>query len=92
MKTFKDLEFDLTNMAGGQRAELNFQNGYGASVLRGDGTTFSRTDGGTYELAVLSGSRLCYDTHITEDVLNWQTEEEITAALKAIQQLDGDNK
>jgi hypothetical protein len=87
MKTFNDLEFNLTNMVGGARAELNFPNGYGASVLRGDGTTFSRTAGGTYELAVLKGDRLCYDTHITDDVLNWQTKEQINVALKSIQQL-----
>jgi hypothetical protein len=83
MKTFKNLEFE-PNAIGGERAELNFPNGYGASVLRG-GT--GRTSGGTYELAVLKSDRLCYDTHITDDVLNWQTFEEINVALKSIQQL-----
>jgi hypothetical protein len=88
MKTLGDMRFE-PNRIGGERAELNFPNGYGASVLRGSsGWVFSgRTSGGTYELAVLKGSCLCYDTHITNDVLNYQTEEQINAALLAIQEL-----
>jgi hypothetical protein len=87
MKTFDDMRFQ-PNAIGGERAELNFPNGYGASVLRGggDGMFGGRTAGGTYELAVLKGDRLCYDTNITDDVLNYQTEEQINAALVKIQE------
>jgi hypothetical protein len=87
MKTLDDMRFK-PNAIGGERAELNFPNGYGASVLRGGGDTFfgGRTMGGTYELAVLKGDRLCYDTNITDDVLNYQTEEQINAALVKIQE------
>jgi hypothetical protein len=86
MKTLDDMRFQ-PNAIGGERAELNFPNGYGASVLRGGTGMFGgRTSGGTYELAVLKGGDLCYDTHITDDVLNYQTEEQINAALVKIQE------
>jgi hypothetical protein len=60
-----------------------FPNGYGASVVKGP-----RTYGGPegfYEMAVLrydgDESHLTYDTPITDDVLGWQTIEDIAAAL-----------
>jgi hypothetical protein len=87
MKTFNNLEFKPNEIAGGERAELNFPNGYGASVLRGGAAFGARTFGGTYELAVLKGEGLCYDTYLTDNVLNYQTEQQVSDALKAIQQL-----
>jgi hypothetical protein len=88
MKTLDDMRFQ-PNAIGGERAELNFPNGYGASVLRGGGIGMfgGRTSGGTYELAVLKGERLCYDTYLTDDVLNYQTEQQVNDTLNAIQQL-----
>jgi hypothetical protein len=88
MKTLDDMRFK-PNAIGGERAELSFPNGYGASVLRsgGNGMFGGRTAGGTYELAVLKGVKLCYDTYLTDDVLNYQTEQQVNDTLKAIQQL-----
>ena len=40
-----------------------------------------------YELAVLHNDELCYDTPITDDVLGWQTMEEINKTLKEIEKL-----
>jgi hypothetical protein len=93
MKTLDDMRFQ-PNRIGGERAELNFPNGYGASVLRGCGDEFwgGRTSGGTYELAVLKANSsnvrcLCYDTYITDDVLNYQTEQQVNDTLVKIQEL-----
>lgn len=86
MKTFKDLVFRPHGYSPtGQRARIYFRNGYGASVLFGrdfysDGIT-------TYELAVLKDGDICYDTPITDDVLGYLTEKEVTETLIKIQNL-----
>jgi hypothetical protein len=86
MKTFKDLEFKPhPNALGGIQAVIDFDNGYGASVIC---TSFSY--GGTlglYELAVLHDGEITYDTPITGDVMGYLTEDEVTELLKQIQEL-----
>jgi len=85
MTVLKDIKFKLSGISGpNQRATIVFPNGFGASILNGVGCSVKDT---TYELAVLDGNNLCYDTHITDDVLGWQTEEEINVALKQIAEL-----
>lgn len=67
--------------APGKQWKFKFANGYGASVIN-DGYG---ADQGLYELAVLNSTgALTYETPITDDVLGYQTEDEITAALDAI--------
>ena len=90
MKTFNHLQFRQPSepyMA--TRAVMFFKNGYGVSVLTG-ASSYS-TDSVSYELAVLKGtpkqSDLCYDTPITGDVLGWQSPEQITATMRAVQSL-----
>jgi hypothetical protein len=85
--TLEELKFSQHHVVhGGIQATVDFPNGYGASVvgggrgLYGDGMT-------TYELAVIHGEVLCYATPITGDVLGWQTQDEITALLQAIEAL-----
>lgn len=46
-----------------------FDNGYGASVVRNDLSYGNKQ--GLFELAVLKGNDICYDTHITNDVVGW---------------------
>jgi hypothetical protein len=74
---------------GGVQAKVFFANGYGASVICGP-ETYGNKDG-LYELAVLRGTeadwKLCYDTPITDDVLGWQTEEDISDVLGKIEAL-----
>ena len=82
MKTFKDLEFN--NISGLNRAFLEFDNGYGISVISGKGTYSNE---GTYEVAILYKGELTYNTHITGDVLGWQTPEQITEVIKQVQEL-----
>lgn len=82
---------------GGVQRLYRFENGYGASVVRGYGSY--GVDGGFWELAVirLTGAGendwdLCYDTPITDDVLGWLTErkvDEVLAKIKALPALEG---
>ena len=86
MKTFNDLEFKPHPMGVGILSRIRFDNGYGASVVKGP-YTYGGGDG-LYELAVLdSNDDLCYTTPITEDVLGYLSEDEVTILLKQIQQL-----
>ena len=87
MKTFKDLEFEphVAGM-GGVMSRITFENGYGASVVK---TPYSYGgDRGLYELAVLgSDGKLTYDTPITDDVIGYLRDIDVTDVMEKIQQL-----
>ena len=89
MKTFNDLEFNThPNLGhiGGVQALITFDNGYGASVVRSQYTYGG--DKGLYELAVFGkDGHITYDTPITNDVLGYLKEEEVTKILEQIQLL-----
>ena len=86
MKEFKDLEFkDLPDDRGIQ-CRIQFENGFGASVIRHE-HTYGGKDG-LYELAVLdSDGEITYDTSVTDDVVGYLNEEGVTELLKGIQLL-----
>ena len=88
MKTFKDLVFESHGTGLGSQAVLEFDNGYGVSVLLGD--LFYSNGIDTYELAVLKDGFLCYDTPITDDVLGYLTKGKITKVMEKIQKLPKD--
>ena len=84
MKEFKDLKFK-DNVLSPSSASLFFDNNYGVSVITGRG---SYTDiNNPYEVAVLYDGELCYTTHITNDVLGYQTKESVSTIMKQIQEL-----
>jgi len=87
MKTFKDLEFkEHPNHMGGVQARIQFDNGYGASVVKTPHTYGG--DRGLYELAVLdSNGSLTYATAITDDVIGYLRPEDVSDVLTKIQQL-----
>ena len=87
MKTFKDLEFkEHPNHMEGVQARIQFDNGYGASVVKTPHTYGG--DKGLYELAVLdSNGSLTYATPITDDVIGYLRPEDVTDVLTKIQQL-----
>ena len=69
---------------------VEFENGYGASIVCHDGSyggPFEIGKSNLYELAVLYDGHLCYDTPITSDVLGWQTIEEVNETLNKIKEL-----
>lgn len=86
MKTFNDLEFKPHITMNGVMSRIIFENGYGASVVRGEYTYGG--DKGLYELAVLdSNGDLTYDTPITDDVIGHLSEDDVTKVLEQIQLL-----
>jgi hypothetical protein len=92
--TFNDLKFETRegrkgDLLSGVQALVFFSNGYGASVIKGRGSYGSDKD--LYELAVVKTEGdswdLCYDTHITDDVIGFLTEDGITHILGQIEAL-----
>ncbi len=59
---------------------LEFPNGYGASVVNGEGTY-------GLEMAVLRNGGIVYDTPITGDVLGYLTNETLFQALRDVKNL-----
>ena len=88
IKTFNDLEFTsaICGPQFGIRARIMFENGYGASVVKGEHTYGGRD--GLFELAVLdSNGQLTYETPVTDDVEGYLTEDDVTKLLEQIQSL-----
>ena len=104
MKEFKDLEFKPHPSMDGLHAKLNFDNGYGVSVVRFKigsnpiiGSLAQNDEYGSYtdnedewEVAVFKDGDICYSTDITDDVLGNQTEEDIDEVMAKLQELKGE--
>lgn len=87
MKTFKDLVFEPSEpILNGIKATINFDNGYGASVIK---NAFSYGgSAGFYELGVTKDEQLHYDNPVANgDVVGWLEEEEVSNLLIEIQNL-----
>lgn len=93
MKTFQDLVFERHHIAidtlpdykDAKQAVLDFDNGYGISVLLGNCFYSNGID--TYEVAVMKDGRICYSTPITDDAIGRLTTEQVTEVMKQIQEL-----
>jgi len=74
----------------GQQAILFFLNGYGVSVVWGEGRYGDGVD--SWELAVLKGEmdnwELCYDTDVTCDVMGWLDRSEVNKAIEDVYKLE----
>ena len=69
---------------------MQFDNGYGISVLLGGYGIYSNGID-TYEVAILYDDELCYDSGLCDDILGYQTESEITELMAKIQSLPNKN-
>ena len=89
MKTFQDLEFEQINDAPfmvGKKSRMHFDNGFGVSVVSHSYSYGGRD--GLYEVAVLdSDDNLTYDTPVTNDVIGYLTEEEVSRVMEEVQTL-----
>ena len=89
MKKFQDLPFFPINDAPfmvGKKARMHFENGFGVSVVSHSYSYGGRD--GLYEVAVLdSDDNLTYDTPVTNDVIGYLTEEDVTDVMKQVQEL-----
>lgn len=89
MITFEDLKFetyDANQLRVGKYARIQFENGYGASVVSHNFSYGGKS--GLYELAVLENDDITYKTPITDDVLGFLTPSEVSDALISIQSLE----
>lgn len=71
--------------ANGVQVVHEFPNGYGASVVKHD-FSYGGKDG-LWEMAVLKEGELCYNTHITNDVIGYLSDADVKSTLKEIEQL-----
>ena len=80
--SFSDLSFNPRPWDGGVAARFEFPNGYSVSVVRGESTYGGPA--GLYELAVMHSGKIVYDTPVTEDVLGWLTEGDVTERMSEV--------
>jgi hypothetical protein len=88
MKKFQDLPFLPINdgFMVGKQACMTFENGYGVSVVSHT-YSYGGKDG-LFEVAVLGkDGNLTYDTPVTNDVIGYLTEEDVTDVMKQVQEL-----
>ena len=93
MKTFNDLIFGQhinPNITDTKQARMQFDNGYGISVLLGGVGIYSNGID-TYEVAILYNDELCYDSGLCDDIFAHRTQEEITEIMAKIQSLPNKN-
>jgi hypothetical protein len=84
--TFQELKFQDHTLVGRKQCIVQFPNGYGASIVKGD-HTYGGKDG-LYELAVFGkDGHITYDTPITDDVLGYLTEQDVEDTLNKIKDL-----
>lgn len=87
---------DETKISGeAVQARLDFDNGYGVSVLTGS-SFFHIDEDGPYEMALFKNGHIHYirdtDDKTFEDVVDYCDEEEITHLMKVIQEMPKDTK
>jgi len=69
----------------GYQTFVNFDNGYTASVVSNDMSYGG--DRGLFEIAILYGSEMVYDTPVTNDVIGFLDFEGVVQTLEKIKQL-----
>jgi len=87
MKTFNDLIFKDREIGLGEIARVEFENGWGVSVVKGP-YTYGGSDG-LYELAVLKDNQIHYDNPVANgDVVGYLRPEDVTDAMVIVQKFD----
>lgn len=94
MKTFKDLKFKQHSIAksglplfnDAKQATLTFENGYGVSVIFGK--CFYSNGINTYEVAITYNGEITYNSGITNDVMRYLEENEVSDVMIKVQKLN----
>ena len=82
-KSFEEIsKLMVMHPMGGDCVRLMFPNGYGASIVRIDGSY--GYEEGLWEVAVMTDNGPCYDTLITSDVIGSQSEAEVISLCQQI--------
>ena len=84
MKTFEDLEFIEHPIGNGQQARMDFESGYGISVVKFNGS-YGYPE--LWEVGIMYKKVLTYNTHISNDVMGHQSDEDVTNIMKQVQEL-----
>ena len=82
---FEQYLIDSNVFCDGYCYEFQFENNYGASVIKHSYSYGNEDD--LFELAVLDDREITYDTYLADDVLGWLTNEEVLECFKQIQSL-----
>ena len=85
MKKFEDLQFKSHPVGNGIAAKIFFDNGYGVSVVKFNGSYGFEDD--LFELAVLYDGGITYSPDITDDVIGHLTESGVTDVMIKVQSL-----
>ena len=98
-KTFKDFEFEMHPIlldaksqdtkemfANSKHAVMEFENGYGVSVIFGEQFYSNGID--TYEVAILKDGSICHKTYITDYVVAYISEDEVTEIMRKVQEFN----
>ena len=79
----------VRSINGGTQTLVFFSNGYGASIVKHRWSYGGDRD--LFEIAVLTGNadmwNITYDTDITDDVLGYQTDDDVKNVLQQIREL-----
>ena len=82
----EDIDLSDGYKKGGRQKLYHFKNGYGASVVKHEGSYGGKS--GLWELAVLDAEgSLCYDTEITDDVIGHLNDPQVDQLLNQIANL-----
>ena len=68
-------EYEEKDIWDGYQYVVSFNNGYGISIVKHQNSYGHEDD--LWEIAVLKGKELCYDTPITDDVIGWLSSAEV---------------
>ena len=86
MIQFKDLEFKELPDGSGIYCRIQFENGYGASIVKHKYSYGG--DNGLYEIAVLdSSNEITYTTSVTDNVIGYLRPEDVTDVIEKIEKL-----
>jgi len=82
---FEDLKFEPHEVGLGEHAKLDFDNGYGVSVVFGE--LFHSNGVDTYELAVLKDGHLDYDNPVADgDVRGYLEKDELMELINQVKE------
>jgi len=91
MTKLEDLQFESHSAGlGGTQAKHYFPNDYGVSVITGE--FFHTSDDEPYEVAILDRLGITYSTPLTDDVLGYQTAEQVQEIMDQVAALPAKDK
>lgn len=82
LEYFNSLVFKPHAIGNGVQAVKNFENEYGVSVVNHSFSYGNKQ--GLYEVAVMYKGNITYNTSITNDVLGWQSEEDVNEVMQRV--------